>query len=37
MAKDMVPEHPKPLLKVRVSDYKAEPWLIAMCAGYESG
>ncbi|NVK37886.1 MAG: DUF1837 domain-containing protein [Gammaproteobacteria bacterium] len=29
--------HPAPLLKVRVSDFEAEPWLVAMCAGYENG
>ncbi|MFQ2376612.1 DUF1837 domain-containing protein [Aeromonas caviae] len=29
--------HPTPLLKVRVSDFHAEPWLVAMCAGYENG
>lgn len=37
MTKSVVPQHPKPLLKIRVSDYAAEPWLVAMCAGYESG
>lgn len=29
--------HPAPLLNLRVSDFEAEPWLIAMCAGYENG
>ncbi len=37
MTKNSVQQHPNPLLKVRVSDYEAEPWLVAMCAGYESG
>lgn len=30
-------KHPAPFLKVRVSDFEAEPWLVAMCAGYENG
>lgn len=33
----VVPQHPNPLLKVRVLDFTSEPWLVAMCAGYESG
>lgn len=30
-------KHPAPFLKVRVSDFETEPWLVAMCAGYENG
>jgi hypothetical protein len=37
MTKDEMMKHPAPLLKVRVSDFEAEPWLVAMCAGYENG
>jgi hypothetical protein len=37
MALEVVPEHPEPFLDVRVCQTEAEPWLIAMCAGYESG
>lgn len=37
MSDNEVMKHPAPFLKVRVSDFEAEPWLIAMCAGYENG
>lgn len=38
MATDIAaPSHPNPFLQIRVSDYQAEPWLVAMCAGYENG
>ena len=37
MAMDEMMKCPAPLLKVRVSDFEAEPWLVAMCAGYENG
>lgn len=34
---EIIPEHPSPFLDVRVFQSEAQPWLIAMCAGYESG
>ena len=37
MTKYEMMKHPAPFLKVRVSDYEAEPWLVAICAGYENG
>ncbi len=37
MSKDDMMKHPAPLLKVRVSNFEAEPRLVAMCAGYENG
>lgn len=37
MSDNEVMKHPAPFLKVRVSDFEAEPWLVAMCAGYENG
>jgi len=37
MSDHEVMKHPAPFLKVRVSDFEAEPWLVAMCAGYENG
>lgn len=37
MSMDEMMKHPAPLLKLRVSDFEAEPWLVAMCAGYENG
>ena len=37
MSNNEVIKHPAPFLKVRVSDFEAEPWLVAMCAGYENG
>ena len=37
MTQEKFPEHPHPFLTVRISDQEAEPWLIAICAGYESG
>ena len=37
MTKVEMMKYPDPLLKARVSDFEAEPWLVAMCAGYENG
>ena len=37
MSDNEVMKHPAPFLKLRVSDFEAEPWLVAMCAGYENG
>ncbi|MFT7389415.1 MAG: hypothetical protein ACI8VC_002682 [Candidatus Endobugula sp.] len=35
MAMEEMMKHPAPFLEIRVSDFEAEPWLVAMCAGYE--
>lgn len=37
MTLGVIPDHPSPLLDVRVLQQDACPWLVAMCAGYESG
>ncbi len=37
MAMEEMMKHPAPFLEIRVSDFEAEPWLVAMCAGYENG
>ena len=33
----LFPPHPNNFLEIRYQQYEAEPWLVAMCAGYEQG
>lgn len=33
----LCPPHPNNFLEIRYQQYEAEPWLVAMCAGYEQG
>jgi len=37
MIKDNTPDSPSPFLKIRASDFKVDPKLVAMCVGYENG
>ncbi|MGN5518763.1 DUF1837 domain-containing protein [Halopseudomonas sp. Lyrl_26] len=37
MSHGVTPPHPEKFLEVRCQQYEAEPWLVAMCAGYELG
>lgn len=37
MSHGVTPPHPENFLEVRYQQYEAEPWLVAMCAGYELG